>query len=189
MRSVLVFCGASSGNAPIYRETAQALGEALAGMGKNIVYGGGNVGLMGELANAALAAGGTVTGVITEHLLDREVCHRGLTDLRIVPTMHERKVLMAQLSDAVVTLAGGYGTLDELFEMLTLGQLGHDKRPIGIVNTEGFYDPLLAHLDQAVERGFLRPQHRDLLLVERELEPLLSRMEAHQPRPEVPKWL
>jgi uncharacterized protein (TIGR00730 family) len=189
MRSVLVFCGASKGQDPAYAEVARALGRSLAEAGKTIVYGGGNVGLMGELANAALAAGGQVTGVITEHLLEREVCHRGLSELHVVKTMHERKVLMARLSDAVITLAGGYGTLDELFELLTLGQLGHDHRPIGILNTRGFYDHLLAHLDHALTEGFLRAQHRDLLIVEQELPVLLERMEAYHPAPDVPKWL
>ena len=144
---------------------------------------------MGSDKKTASTALDAITGVITNHLLEREVCHKGLTELHVVSTMHERKVMMAQQSDAVIALPGGFGTLDELFELLTLGQLGHDHRPIGILNTNGFYDHLLAHLDHTAHEGFLRPQHRQLLMVEKEMPALLARMEAYHPSPDIPKWL
>lgn len=189
MQNVLVFCGSSTGKDPVYAEQARALGAALARKGYTLIYGGGSVGLMGVLADAALAQGGRVVGVITEHLLAKEVCHTGLSELHVVPTMHERKVLMAQLSDAVVALAGGYGTLDELFELATLGQLGHDRRPLGILNTLGFYDHLLRHLDHLAAEGFLRREHRQMLIVEEEINALIDLMEDYESYPVTPKWL
>lgn len=189
MQSVLVFCGASKGVHPQYAAVARQAGRQLAEAGYTVVFGAGSVGLMGEVADAALAAGGEVIGVITEHLVHKEVCHTGLTELFVVPTMHERKVKMAQLSDAVLTLPGGYGTLDELFELATLGQLGHDQRPIGLLNTLGFFDQLLAYLDHVAAEGFLRDHHRAMLMVENELDQLLPRMAAFHTKPNVPKWL
>ncbi len=189
MQSVLIFCGASTGDHPIYKEVAEQVGTILAQEGYQIVFGAGSVGLMGIIADAALAAGGQVVGVITEHLVELEVCHRGLTELHVVPTMHERKVMMAKLSDAVLTLPGGYGTLDELFELATLGQLGEDKRPIGILNTAGFFSHLLAYLDHVQQEGFLRAHHRDLLLVEESIDLLLPRMASYATHTDVPKWL
>lgn len=189
MDTIAVFCGASTGKDPVYAEQTRLLGTTLARKGFDIVYGGGHVGLMGILADAALTQGGRVVGVITEHLLAREVCHTRLTELHVVPTMHERKVLMAQLSDAVLCLPGGFGTLDELFEMLTLAQLGHDQRPIGILNTLGFYDHLLRYLDHLTKEGFLKKAHRDMILVDEDINNLIDLMDDYESSPVTPKWL
>lgn len=189
MTSVAVFCGSSKGKDASYEEQARLLGIALARRGHTIVYGGGHVGLMGVVADAALSQGGNVVGVITEHLLAREVCHTGLSALHVVPTMHERKVLMAQLSDAVIAAPGGFGTLDELYEMLTLAQLGHDRRPIGLLNTLGYFDYMLRHLDHMVVEGFLRKENRLSLIAEESIEDLLAAMSTYDPSPDIPKWL
>ena len=189
MTSVAVFCGSSKGKDASYEEQARLLGIALARRGHTIVYGGGHVGLMGVVADAALSQGGNVVGVITEHLLAREVCHTGLSALHVVPTMHERKVLMAQLSDAVIAAPGGFGTLDELYEMLTLAQLGHDRRPIGLLNTLGCFDYMLRHLDHMVVEGFLRKENRLSLIAEESIEDLLAAMSTYDPSPDIPKWL
>ena len=189
MQSVAVFCGANKGKDPIYVEIARQAGRSLVQRGCKIVFGAGSVGLMGEVADAALAAGGHPIGVITEFLVGKEVCHKGLPELYVVPTMHERKVKMAELSDAVLTLPGGFGTLDELFELVTLGQLGHDRRPIGILNTRGFYDAMLRQIDVMIEEGFIKENNRDLLIVDSNLEALLDQMAAYHARPFVPKWL
>lgn len=189
MQSVLVFCGANSGNDPRYSTIARQAGEALAERGLRIVYGAGKVGLMGILADAALAKGGRVAGVIPQFLKEKEVCHTGLSELYLVDSMHERKVLMARHADAVLVLPGGYGTLDELFEMLTLAQLGQWAFPIGLLNVAGFFDHLIAHLYHLQREGFLKEQHRKLLLADDELETLLDRMEKFSaPEPEG-KWL
>lgn len=189
MQSILVFCGANTGRNHRYRETTVELGRTLARRGYEIVYGAGNVGLMGILADAALGAGGTVTGVIPYFLREREVCHDGLTNLHIVDSMHERKLKMAELSDAVMVLPGGYGTLDETFEMLTLSQLGQSGQPVGVLNTDGYYDHLLAHLDRMMEEEFLKPAHRSLLLEDHTIDGLLSKMEAFRPPAKEGKWI
>jgi uncharacterized protein (TIGR00730 family) len=164
MRRVCVFCGSRAGGPVIYTESARHLGELLARRGLGLVYGGGHVGLMGVLADATLQAGGEVIGVISQALVDAELAHRSLTRLHIVETMHQRKALMADLADAFIALPGGFGTADELFEILTWSQLGLHRKPVGLVNVAGFFDPLLAWLDRAVHEGFLRPKHRQLLL-------------------------
>jgi uncharacterized protein (TIGR00730 family) len=187
LRAVTVFCGSSQGRDPAFRAAAQSLGRELAASGRSLVYGGGHVGLMGVLADAVLEAGGHVIGVIPETLMAREVGHRGLPDLRVVASMHERKALMADLCDAFVALPGGFGTLDELFEAVTWAQLGLHVRPIGLLNVSNYFDALLAFADRSVEEGFVRPDHRALLLVEREPGPLLAALEAFVPRA-VPKW-
>jgi uncharacterized protein (TIGR00730 family) len=172
----------------VYAEQARALGRALAARGLELVFGGGHIGLMGVLADAVLEAGGRVVGVIPQALADRELAHDGLTQLHVVETMHQRKALMADLSDAFVALPGGYGTADELFEILTWAQLGMHARPIGLLNTAGFFDPLLAWVEHMLREGFLREQHRGLLLVEPAVEPLLDRL--RQPLPaNVEKWI
>jgi uncharacterized protein (TIGR00730 family) len=153
-----------------------------------LVYGGGNVGLMGIAANAALEAGGDVIGVIPADIADKEVGHNGLTQLHVVDSMHERKMRMAKLSDGIIALPGGLGTLEELFEMLTWSQLGFHNKPIGLVNVAGYYDLLLAFLDHSVVERFVKPEHRDLLLMERDPEQLLDRMTVYQP-PKMDKWL
>jgi uncharacterized protein (TIGR00730 family) len=187
MQSVCVFCG-SSGNARAeYFDAARETGVALARRGLLLVYGGARVGLMGALAGAALAAGGRVTGVIPRTLVEKEVAHSGLTDLRVVESMHDRKALMNELSDAFVALPGGFGTLDELFETLTWGQLGFHAKPCGLLNIRGYYAPLLALCDRAVEDGFLHPAHRRTLLCDTGVEALLEQMESFQPA-QAGKW-
>ncbi len=174
--SLCVFCGSNTGAKPAYTEAAQTLGRLLAGREITLVYGGGKVGLMGTVADAALQAGGKVTGVIPQSLVEKEVEHIGLTELHVVGSMHERKALMADLSDGFIALAGGMGTLDELFEILTWAQLGFHAKPIGLVNTLGYYDHLLAFLQNALAEGFVRDAHLQTLLVEREAERLFQRM-------------
>ncbi len=164
------------------------MGATLAAAGLRIVYGGGSVGLMGVLADAALAAGGAVVGVIPRTLWEREVGHAGLTELHVVETMHQRKALMADLSDGFVALPGGVGTLEELFEIWTWALLGVHAKPCGILNVDGYFDPLLAFVDQVVARGFLRPEYRAMIRVEREPEPLLARLAEYR-APAVAKWV
>jgi uncharacterized protein (TIGR00730 family) len=182
-----VFCGSSPGRDPGFLGAARAFGALLAREGIALVYGGGHVGLMGILADAALAAGGRVVGVIPRALWDREVGHRGLTELRVVDTMHERKATMAALADAFVALPGGLGTLEEIFEVWTWGQLGIHAKPCGFLDVNGYYAPLLAFLDQAVDRGLVRPQHRAMAIVEDDAETLLRRLAEYEP-PRVEKW-
>src|SRR4051794_21847812 len=188
MRRLCVFCGSNSGHAPAYRSLAVQLGQTLARRRIELVYGGGRVGLMGVLADAALDAGGTVVGVIPQALLDREIGHRGLTELRVVGSMHERKALMAELSDGFVALPGGAGTLEELVEMYTWSQLGIHAKPLGVLNVAGYYDGLMAFFDHAVERGFIRPEHRAVLACEAQPEALLERLVTAS-APALPKWL
>jgi uncharacterized protein (TIGR00730 family) len=174
MKRICVFCGSSPGNDPRYLEAARRLGRTLALRGLGLVYGGGSVGLMGAVADATLAAGGEVTGVIPEVLQIRELAHGSLTTLHVVGSMHERKALMAELSDGFVALPGGMGTLEELSEMLTWAQLGLHARPIGLLDVAGYFRPLTTFFDQAVSAGFLRPAHRGLLLVGEEPGALLD---------------
>lgn len=188
LRQVCVFCGSSRGTNPAHLAAAQNLGRELAQRGLALVYGGGNIGLMGALADAALSAGGHVIGVIPEALLAKEVGHRGLPDLRIVKTMHERKALMAELSDGFIALPGGFGTFEEFFEVLTWSQLGLHAKPCGVLNVASFFTPLLQLIDHAVTEGFIRPAHRELMLVDDSLERLLERMKRFEP-PTVHKWI
>ncbi len=188
MERICVYCGSSPGSRPAYREAAEALGGELAERGIGLVYGGGNVGLMGVVADAVLAAGGTVTGVIPRSLRDREIAHTGLDDLRVVESMHERKALMADLSDAFVALPGGVGTLEELVEVMTWTQLGLHRKPCGILDVEGYYDHLLAWLDHAERERFLRPEHRALLVHAGTPAALLEAFDAWE-APALGKWL
>src|SRR5579872_37579 len=188
MQRVLVFCGSSPGRRPVYVEQARALGEALAERGLGLVYGGASVGLMGAVADAALEGGGEVIGVIPARLVQAEVAHAGLTDLRVVDTMHERKALMSELSDAVIALPGGTGTLDELFELFTWSQLGLHRMPIGLLDVADYWQPLLAFLDHAVTERFLRAEHRGTLLVETDAGTLLDRLASYQHRTQ-DKWM
>ncbi len=188
MKRVLVFCGSSPGRSPEYAERASELGRVIASRELEIVYGGASVGLMGALADAALAAGGTVIGVIPTRLVEREIAHAGLTKLHVVETMHERKALMAELSDAVIALPGGTGTLDELFELFTWKQLGLHRKPIGLLDVAGYWQPLLAFLEHAVNERFLQAQHLETLLVARDPAGLLDLLGSHQHRA-VDKWL
>ena len=188
MRRVCVFCGSIPGALPDYAAAARRFGTALAERGIGLVYGGGSVGLMGVLADAALAAGGEVVGVIPRALHAREIGHAALTDLRVVETMHERKALMADLADGFVALPGGLGTLEEIFEVWTWAQLGIHAKPCGVLNAAGYFDPLLAFLDHAVAERFVRETHRAMMLVEPDPDALLRRMAAYR-APAVPKWL
>ncbi len=186
--SCCVFCGSSPGARPAYRAAAEGLGRELARRGIRLVYGGAAVGLMGALADAALAAGGDVVGVIPNSLVDMEVAHRGLPELRVVASMHERKSQMAELADAFVSLPGGLGTFEEQLEILTWAQLGSHRKPSGLLDVCDYFAPLLALLDHAVEERFLKPTHRDLLLRADDPGELLDRLEAWVPA-EVDKWL
>ncbi|HEX4932615.1 MAG TPA: TIGR00730 family Rossman fold protein [Gemmatimonadaceae bacterium] len=186
---VCVFCGSSPGARPEYAAAAAALGTRLAQRGMGLVYGGARVGLMGAVADAALAAGGEVIGVIPRALVEREVAHSGLADLRVVSSMHERKATMADLSDAFVALPGGIGTFEELFEVWTWGQLGLHAKPVALLDSGGYYAPLVAFLDHAVEERFIRPGHRAALLVERDIDALLDRLATWTPLPREGKWM
>jgi uncharacterized protein (TIGR00730 family) len=188
MRRLCVFCGSSEGRDPAYRQAARALGETLAANGIGLVYGGAAVGLMGALADAALGAGGEVSGVMPRALVEKEIAHNRLGDLRVVGSMHERKALMAELSDGFVALPGGIGTFEELFEMWTWAQLGHHGKPCALLNVRGFYDGLIAFLDQVAERGFMKGAHRAMLIVGQEPMELIERLRAYEP-PAVSKWI
>jgi len=187
LRRICVFCGSSSGVRPVYQQAAQTVGRLLCRRGIELVYGGGHVGLMGIVADACLHEGGRVIGVIPQALADREVAHTGLTELRIVGSMHERKALMADLSDAFMSLPGGYGTWEEFFEVLTWSQLGIQGKACGVLNVDGYYDPLLQMADRALSEGFLRDVHRDLLLSDSDPERLLDRLSSYA-APAVDKW-
>jgi hypothetical protein len=188
MRSLCVFCGSSPGARPEYAAAARGLGGLLAARRTRLVYGGARVGLMREVADAALASGGEVTGVIPEALRAREVAHTALTDLRIVPSMHERKALMADLSDGFLALPGGAGTLEEFFEVWTWAQLGIHRKPCGLLNVAGYFDGLLTFLDQAVGEQFLRREHRAMVIVDDAPERLLDRFASYH-APEIEKWI
>jgi len=183
MRSLCIYCGSSLGVQPHYRTAAQRTGRLLAERGITLVYGAGNAGLMGALANAVLEAGGRVIGAIPQLFVDMDLAHRGLHDLHIVDTMHERKALMAQLSDAFLALPGGIGTLEELAEIMTWRQLEIHRKPLGLLNHHGFYDHLLLFLDTAVREGFLPQAHRDLVIVEETPERLLDALHKACPAP------
>ncbi|MEO5373054.1 MAG: TIGR00730 family Rossman fold protein [Alphaproteobacteria bacterium] len=185
MKRLCVFCGSSPGADPVYREAATALGHALAEAGIGLVYGGASVGLMGAVADAVLSRGGEVIGVIPRLLVGFEVEHTGLADLRVVDTMHERKAMMADLADGFIALPGGIGTLEELFEVWTWGQLGAHGKPCGLLDVAGYYRGLRGFIDHMVEEGFLRPPHRSMLVVETSAESLLHRFRAYAPPPVV----
>jgi len=188
MKALCVFCGANFGRRPAYRLAAEQLGGLLAQRGITLVYGGGKVGLMGALADAALAGGGKVVGVIPQALVEKEIGHNGLSEMHVVGSMHERKALMADLADAFLSLPGGFGTWDEFCEALTWSQLGLQKKACAFLNVEGYYDALLALTVRAAEDGFIREEHRKLLLVDGDAEILLDRLENYD-LPFVPKWV
>jgi uncharacterized protein (TIGR00730 family) len=189
VRRVCVFCGASSGRLPAYAEAARAFGATAARRGLGLVYGGGRVGLMGAVADASLAAGGEVVGVIPQELVDRELAHGGLTELHVVGSLHERKALMAELSDGFVALPGGFGTLDELMEQLTWSQLGLHDKPVGLLDAAGYWRPLIALARHATQEGFVRESDLARIAVGDDPEALLDRLGrlAQEPRPR-PKW-
>lgn len=185
---VCVYCGANPGRDPAYAEAARAMGRTLARRGIGVVTGGGRVGLMGVVADAVLDAGGTVTGVIPEALMKKELAHGGLTELVVTPSMHERKARMAELADGFVALPGGLGTYEELFEIWTWAQLGWHAKPCGLLNANGFYDRLVAFVDHATAEGFLRAEHRTMLVVDTDPERLVDRF-ADYVAPSVAKWI
>jgi uncharacterized protein (TIGR00730 family) len=188
LRRVCVFCGSNPGARPAYADAAEALAGTLADRDIGLVYGGGAVGLMGRVADAMLERGGEVVGVIPQSLVDREIGHRGITELRVVATMHERKALMAELSDGFVALPGGIGTLEELFEVWTWGQLGLHAKPCGVLDVDGFYAGLTGFLDHATAEGFIRAPHRAALLSDTDPAALLDALEAWTPPVGVGKW-
>ena len=188
MHNLCVFCGSSPGFDPVHAAAATALGTTIAQAGIGLVYGGGAVGLMGIVADAALAAGGRVTGVIPKALFDMEVAHRGLTELHVVASMHARKALMADRSDGFIALSGGIGTFEELFEIWTWGQLGDHAKPVALLNVAGFYDKLIAFLDDVVAAGFFRSQHRAMLQVDDDPLRLIGAMRDWR-APALAKWI
>jgi uncharacterized protein (TIGR00730 family) len=188
LSSVCVFCGSNGGADPAYLEAARHAGRGLAQRGLRLVYGGGKVGMMGAVADAALDAGGEVVGVIPQQIFDLEIGHDGLHDLRVVGSMHERKALMADLADAFIALPGGIGTFEELFEVFTWAQLGLHRKPLGLLDVAGYYAPLEAMLDHAVDERFLRPETRSMLVRDDSLEALLERFGRWE-APGVPKWI
>ncbi|WP_321914684.1 MULTISPECIES: TIGR00730 family Rossman fold protein [unclassified Paraburkholderia] len=187
MKAVCVYCGSSPGANPIYTEAAQAFGRALVAANLALVYGGGKVGLMGVIADTVMAGGGRAIGVIPELLVDKEVGHAGLTELHVVPDMHHRKKMMADLSDAFVAMPGGAGTLEELFEVYTWAQLGYHRKPVGVLNIGGFYDPLMSLLDHTVREGFMRQTYRDMLQTDSDPAALIAKLQRYH-APEKDKW-
>lgn len=188
MRRICVFCGSSCGNRPEYRAATEELGTEMARRKIGLVYGGGNVGLMGVLADAVLKVGGEAVGVIPENLVARELSHDGLSKLHVVRSMHERKALMADLSDAFIALPGGFGTFEEFCEMVTWSQLGLHAKPCGVLNVQGYYSPLLAMFDHAVQERFLKKENRELVLARDSVLALLQALEEWRPL-RVEKWL
>jgi uncharacterized protein (TIGR00730 family) len=189
LQRLCVFCGSSPGARPAYGDAAEQLGRLLVAEEIGLVYGGGKVGLMGRLADAVLAEGGEAIGVLPEALVAKEIGHPGLDDLRIVGSMHERKALMADLSDGFVALPGGLGTLEELFEVYTWSQLGFHLKPCALLDVEGYYEGIASWLSHAVEERFLREDHRAMLIVEREPHTLIERLRRFEPGTIVPKWI
>jgi uncharacterized protein (TIGR00730 family) len=189
LRRICVFCGSSMGNREEYRRSAEQLARILVREQLDLVYGGGGVGLMGVLADETLSLGGKVYGVLTEALLTREVGHAGLTELQIVPTMHERKFRMSELADGFIALPGGFGTFEELFEVITWAQLGLHSKPVGLLNVSGYFQPLIDLLDHAVSEGFIPLTHRDLLLTASEPHDLVQLLMHSAPQPALDKWV
>jgi hypothetical protein len=189
VRRLCVFCGSSPGARPAYGEAAEELGRLLVAEGIGLVYGGGKVGLMGRLADAVLAEGGEAIGVMPEALVAKEIGHPGLDDMRVVGSMHERKALMADLSDAFVALPGGLGTVEELFEVYTWSQLGLHLKPCALLDVEGYYEGIATFLSHAVQERFVRADHREMLIVEQEPRLLVERLRAFEPAAVVPKWI
>jgi uncharacterized protein (TIGR00730 family) len=181
LKRVCVFCGSNAGLRPEYADAARRLARVLSSRGIGVVYGGGNIGLMGIIADAMLEAGAEVIGVIPQSLVEREVAHAGLTALHVVQTMHERKAMMSSLSDAFIAMPGGFGTFDEFFEVLTWSQLGYHRKPCGLLDVAGYFDRMTAMLDHAVAEGFLRPAHRGLVITDRDPEALLQKLADFTP--------
>lgn len=179
MNSICVFCGSNYGESEEYKNTAEKLGEFLSKKNTTLIYGGGKVGLMGSVANSALQAGGNVVGIIPEFLRDKEIAHQGLTDLIVVDSMHSRKQKMSEMADGFIVLPGGYGTYEEMFEVLSWGQIGIHKKPIGLLNVDGFFDPLLKMLQHTVDKGFARPENLNLILSSTNVADLFAQMKDY----------
>ena len=188
MNRVCVFCGSQVGIDGLYRETTVALGKLLVRNGYGLVFGGGSVGLMGVIADAVLDEGGDVIGVLPQQLATKELLHPGVPDMRVVPSMHARKALMAELADAFIALPGGLGTFEEFFEIVTWAQLGFHRKNIGLLNVAGYFDPLVQLIDRAIQEGFIKHKNRDLFVVEERPDVLLQKMVTHQ-MPKVRRWL
>ncbi len=188
MNRICVFCGSKTGNSPLFLEAAVQLGRVLAERGLELVYGGASIGLMGAVADSVMAGGGKVVGVIPEAMASKEVAHDGLTEMHVVSSMHERKSMMARLADAFVALPGGFGSFEELLEMITWAQLGIHRKPVGILNVSGYYDPLIQLFEGAIEAGFIKSRNRQLYVIEREADRLLQTLLAHK-LPEVKRWI
>jgi hypothetical protein len=186
--TICIYCGSSAGVNPVYAETARAMGAAIAARGKTLVYGGSAVGLMGIVADAALAASGRVLGLMPQALVDKEIQHKGLTELRVVDSMHTRKAGMIEAADALIALPGGFGTYEEITEAVTWAQLGYHAKPCGLLNVNGFYDGLITLMDRAIADGFVKAVHRTILVIERDVEAMLDRIETHTP-PIASKWI
>ncbi|NNC77991.1 MAG: TIGR00730 family Rossman fold protein [Woeseiaceae bacterium] len=188
MQRVCVYCGSSMGARPVYAEAAETLAEELVSQDLELVYGGASKGIMGVIADRVLELGGKVHGVIPKMLQDKEIAHEGLTELHVVPSMHQRKTVMAALSDAFVAMPGGFGTLEEIIEIVTWGQLQIHDKPCGLLNVDGYFDPLLRYLDHAVDEGFLRIENRRMLLSDDDAARLLTRLERYS-APKIEKWI
>ena len=188
IKRICVFCGSSSGAREVYGEQARALGRAMAERGIGLVYGGGGIGMMGAVADAVIEAGGEVIGVIPYALAAKERARRDI-DMRVVNTMHERKAMMAELSDAFIAMPGGFGTLEEMMETITWGQLGIHRKPVGLLNVAGYYDPLLAMIDRAIDEGFILPRYRNLFVASSGVNDLFDLMRKFQPLEGVVKWI
>jgi hypothetical protein len=190
MESICVYCGSADDVSPEYFQAARAMGAALARRGQTLIFGGGRTGLMGAVAEAVLAAGGRAVGVIIPSMNTPALAHAGLTRMDVVPDMHARKARMHELADGYIALPGGYGTLDELFETITWAQIGAHRKPVGLLNVGGYYDPLLAMLDRATERGFIFPEHRNALLCESDPDTLIDALDAHRPPEDaIRRWM
>lgn len=188
LKNICVYCGSNAGNDPVYTRQAQALGRALVKRDLGLVYGGSKVGIMGVVADAVLEAGGRAVGILPEALMQKELAHKGLTELHVVASMHERKTLMAEKADAFVAMPGGIGTLEEIFEVWTWAQLGFHNKPCGLLNVAGYYDKLAGFLDHAAESGFMQPQHRQMLAVQTDPDLLLDGFARYE-APTVSKWI
>jgi uncharacterized protein (TIGR00730 family) len=188
MKQVCIFCGSYQGSQPIYMTAAHAMGMGLAQRGLGLVYGGGRVGLMGAVADGTLAGGGKVVGVIPQSLVDRELAHARLSEMHVVSSMHERKAMMAEIADAFVAMPGGFGTLDELFEIITWAQLGFHHKPIALLNVGGYFEPMLTFIEHMATEGFIKPEHRRAVLVKNEVDDLLDTLLNYQPPP-LEKWI
>ncbi len=188
MKQVCIFCGSYQGTQPMYMTAAHAMGMGLAQRGLGLVYGGGRVGLMSAVADGTLAGGGKAVGVIPQSLVDRELAHPNLSEIHVVTSMHTRKAMMAEISDAFIAMPGGFGTLDELFEIITWAQLGFHHKPIALLNIGGYFDPLLTFIDHMATEGFIKPKDREAVLVKNEVDELLDTLLTYQP-PQLEKWI